>query len=280
VAGQRAGAADDPVEEPGGERARRLGGMPWPPRARRKPGTTAATRRVLIRFVVASLVVELVLGLGGVVAGRQAAKDESISDARRVTNVLAGSVVTPNLTDGLLHSDPEAVRQLDRVIVGRVTGREVVRVKLWLAQPGGLFQVVYSDEHRLIGTVYQLADEEEEALLQDRTDADLSDASRPENRVRAWPGQAAGGLPPGPHAQRHHAAVRDLRPVQRGDRPRRPDLARVHSDHPRRAAAAPAGPAPIGLVDGAAAGRHAARARPAGRAGGRGIGDGAAADRR
>ena len=42
-----------------------------------------STRRALIRFVVASLIVELVLGLGGVLASRQAAHDESITDARR-----------------------------------------------------------------------------------------------------------------------------------------------------------------------------------------------------
>lgn len=158
-------------------------------RRRRKPGTTAGTRRVLIRFVVASLIVELVLGLGGVIAGREAAKDESTSDARRVTNVLARSVVTPNLTDGLLHTDPASIRQLDRVIIGRVTGRQLVRVKLWLPQPGGLFRVVYSDEHRLIGSVFQLADDEEEALVEGRTDADLSDVSRPENRFERGQGK-------------------------------------------------------------------------------------------
>jgi hypothetical protein len=189
VALEPAGAVTDQVEDQGGEGSRGLRAVHRLRRGRRKPGTTAGTRRVLIRFVVASLIVELVLGLGGVVAGREAAKDESTSDARRVTNVLARSVVTPSLTDGLLHSDPAAIRQLDQMIVGRVTGRLLVRVKLWLPRPGGMFQVVYSDEHRLIGSVYQLADDEEEGLREDRTEADLSDVSRPENKFERGQGK-------------------------------------------------------------------------------------------
>jgi hypothetical protein len=96
----------------------------------------------------------------GATAAAGAARDESTGDARRVTGVLARAVVTPNLSDALLHGDPRAIRRLDAAIVGRVTGRLaaivgrvtgrlLVRVKLWLLRDlvhaaGGTLDVVSS----------------------------------------------------------------------------------------------------------------------------------------
>jgi signal transduction histidine kinase len=147
------------------------------------------TRQALLRFIVASMVVELVLGFGGVMASRAAAREESISDARRVTSVLARAVVMPNLTDELLEGDPKAIRRLDEVIIGRVTARSLVRVKLWAPTGDGRLRVVYSDEHRLIGSVHAVAADEERALREGRVDADLSDASRPENQFERGQGK-------------------------------------------------------------------------------------------
>ena len=64
-----------------------------------------------------------------------------------VAEVLAHSVIVPNLTDALVDGDPAAVRRMDQAVMGKVTTGSLVRVKLWT--PEG--RIVYSDEHRLIG---------------------------------------------------------------------------------------------------------------------------------
>lgn len=155
----------------------------------RPPVGTPGTRRALLRFSAASMLVDALLGLGGVAVSRNAARDESINDARQVTRVLARAVVTPNLTDGLLAGGSASTQRLDRAVVKRVTAGSVVRVKLWAPTKLGRFRVVYSDDHRLIGAVYRLEADEEEALRGNRVEADLSDASRPENQFERGRGR-------------------------------------------------------------------------------------------
>jgi signal transduction histidine kinase len=135
------------------------------------------------------MLVDAMLGVGGVAVSRKAAHDEAINGARQVTRVLARAVVKPNLTSGLLAGDVSSIRRLDQAIVQRVTGGTVVRVKLWAPAKPGRFRVVYSDDHRLIGAVYKLHAGEEQALRGNRVDADLSDASRPENQFEHGQGQ-------------------------------------------------------------------------------------------
>jgi signal transduction histidine kinase len=54
----------------------------------------------------------------------------------------------------------------------------VVRIKIWTASG----RILYSDEHRLIGSSYVLGAAERRALLTGGVDAEVSDLSKPENR--------------------------------------------------------------------------------------------------
>ena len=130
--------------------------------AGRSPGPTS-TRRALTRFALASLVVAVAVGVAGALEIRRAAVTAATDDARTVTEVLAHSVIIPNLTDALVDGDPAAVARMDRAVIGKVTAGSLVRVKLWT--PDG--RIVYSDEHRLIGASYPLAMDEE--VLRDNT---------------------------------------------------------------------------------------------------------------
>ncbi|HZD73153.1 MAG TPA: ATP-binding protein [Actinomycetota bacterium] len=130
------------------------------------------------QLALAGLVVAVALGVVGVYASRRAAENQAIREASRLTEVLGESVVMPNLSDSLLSSDPEAVRRLDTVVVGRLTDRSLVRVKLWTRDG----RVVYSDEHRLIGVRFSLQADELRAFHDNRPHADISDLSAPENQ--------------------------------------------------------------------------------------------------
>jgi two-component system NarL family sensor kinase len=131
--------------------------------------------------VVAAVVFVAVAALGALTAQR-AAEREAVNDALSITDILAESVLQPALDDDLLSADPlvsgPAVTRLDPVVRRRMLSSTLVRVKIW-AQDG---RIVYSDEPRLIGDVFPLEEEEQEALKQPSTEAEVSDLSRPENR--------------------------------------------------------------------------------------------------
>ena len=62
---------------------------------------------------------------------RRAAQTAATDDARTVTEVLAHSVIVPNLSDALVDGNAAAIRRMDQAVVGKVTTGSLVRVKLW-----------------------------------------------------------------------------------------------------------------------------------------------------
>jgi signal transduction histidine kinase len=150
--------------------------------SRRRPPTVG---RVVGRFVAANLVGVVLLLAGSVWASRQAAKDEAITGASRATDLIATLLVEPTVDDGLTTGDARSIARLDDVLTGRLEQADVMRVKIW--SPDG--RIVYSDEPRLVGAQYPLSDDDQEALEDGVTRAELSDLSRPENRYERSAGQ-------------------------------------------------------------------------------------------
>jgi two-component system NarL family sensor kinase len=134
--------------------------------------------RVVRRFVIANLIAVALLMAGSVWASGAAAKEEAIDDARHRTDLLATLLVQPALDERLAAGDPAAVADMDEVLRGRLADAGVLRVKIW--SPDG--RIVYSDEPRLIGSVYGLPEDELEILREGGTRAELSDLDEPENR--------------------------------------------------------------------------------------------------
>lgn len=133
----------------------------------------------------AGLVALLLVSAGVWFAADRAAEREAIEDARQRTITLSQSLVQPVLTDALAAGDPAAVATFDALVRARVLSDEVVRVKMW--NRDGV--VVYSDEPRLIGTQYDLDEEELEVLNSGgQAVAEASDLQRPENRFDAGHG--------------------------------------------------------------------------------------------
>jgi signal transduction histidine kinase len=145
-------------------------------RSARRPPPTA--RRVLTQFVLANLVAVTLLMAGSVWASGKAAEAESLADARTATDVLATTLVEPALADPALAGDPEALAVLGRAVADAMRDPSLVRVKIW--DRSG--RIVYSDESRLVGDTFPLADDEEEALASGETVAEISDLDEPENR--------------------------------------------------------------------------------------------------
>jgi two-component system, NarL family, sensor kinase len=133
--------------------------------------------RVVGRFVLANLIAVVLLLAGSVWASREAAKTESIADARHATDLIATLMIEPNVDERLVTVDPASVAAMDRVVRPRMASADVVRVKIWT--PDG--KVVYSDEPRLVGRHYSVSDDKVDALQDGVTRAELSDLGAPEN---------------------------------------------------------------------------------------------------
>jgi signal transduction histidine kinase len=129
-------------------------------------------------FVLTSLVAVVVIGFIGVQVLKSQGRREAVDDAKDLA-VLAGRIVQPSITDGLLRGRPAAVAALDRVVRASVIGRRIARVKIFAADG----RVVYSDAAPLIGSRYPLWPEERAALRSGAVVAEEhSNLSRPINR--------------------------------------------------------------------------------------------------
>jgi signal transduction histidine kinase len=136
-------------------------------------------------LAVAVVTLAVVLLATGRLSGRAASR-EAIDDAVATTQVLARSVAQPAIPPGLVDGDAGAVDRLDRAVLRRLLVRDVARIKIW-AEDG---TIVYSDETRLIGSRYELGDDELAVIADGSIEAEESDLSKPENRFE----RASGGL--------------------------------------------------------------------------------------
>jgi hypothetical protein len=143
---------------------------------RRWPGGEVG--RAVAQFAASGLLALILLGAAGVYLLRETGRGEAIRNAKQVTALAAHSLVEPNLSPGLLRGDPAAIRRLDRVVRGSVVDGRTVRVKIW--RDDG--RILYSDQHRLIGSRYPLGADELATIRQGKVAAGLSDLTRPENR--------------------------------------------------------------------------------------------------
>jgi signal transduction histidine kinase len=132
----------------------------------------------VLQFALSGLLAVLVLGFVAVQVLRHTGRGEATRNAKEVTQLAGRSIVEPAITPGVLAGDRRDLARLDRVVIGRVVRDPVVRVKIWRADG----RIVYSDDHRLIGSRYALGADELEALRTGGVDAEVSDLGKPENR--------------------------------------------------------------------------------------------------
>lgn len=142
---------------------------------------TLSTRAVLLRLAAGlAAVLVAVAALAGFGA-QWLAEREAVNDAAQVTNVLAGAVVRPALSDALAAGDPAAVAAFDVTVRSQILGDDVIRVKIW--SPEG--RVLYADEPQLIGRTFELDEAQRAALTTPSTRAAVSDLSEDENEFES-----------------------------------------------------------------------------------------------
>jgi signal transduction histidine kinase len=135
-------------------------------------------RNPVWQFALSVLLAAVLVGAGSAYFFRSAGTSQAIKQARVVAATIARTAIEPSLDNSIVAGNRQAIASLDRVVRRYVVRGDVVRVKLWT--PAG--RIVYSDEHRLIGSVYPLGDEDLETIRTGRASADISDLNKAENR--------------------------------------------------------------------------------------------------
>lgn len=137
------------------------------------------------QFVVAALIGMIVIAGASVFASARAGESEAMAQVRNLTQVVADTAVEPNLSVELLAGDPAAIERLHNIVTTRVIDDKTVRVKLWDASG----KIVFSDEPRLIGEVYNLGRDKNESLWSGAVVSEISSLEGPENRFEANAGR-------------------------------------------------------------------------------------------
>jgi two-component system NarL family sensor kinase len=158
------------------------GRPPWPAPERNESSYGASA---IYRFALSGLVALGLVGIGGGLFLDRLSEEEAVYDARQTTRTVGNTTIGPNLSDELLEGRAHAVARMDDVVRDRLLGVLIARVKIWA--PNG--RIVYSDEPRLIGSRYRLAQEELAAMRTGEVLARLSDLDSPENRYERDEGE-------------------------------------------------------------------------------------------
>ena len=151
-----------------------------------RSGDAPSLRRTVLPVTLTALLVAVVVAVGGLLVSQRIAEEQAVHDVAELTDDLAVSVVQPALTDAMPASPAQARAVLDPLVRHWLGGDgEMVRVKVWTSRG----TVLYSDEPRLIGQAFPLDSDSRAALLRPRTEADITDLSRPENRYERGEGK-------------------------------------------------------------------------------------------
>ncbi|MGY1740190.1 MULTISPECIES: sensor histidine kinase [unclassified Blastococcus] len=142
----------------------------------REDGTT---RRVLVRMSVGTVVILVVIAVGGYFASARLARHEVLENIRTLNEAITHALVEPT-SDELRAGDPAALAALDDAVREHLLPETPIeRVKLWTDDG----RIVYSDEAELIGDTFPLAEELLDVLRSEGSSTTVKDLSAEENRL-------------------------------------------------------------------------------------------------
>ena len=138
-------------------------------------------RRALLSYALASVGALLLVALGASVVAQRVATEGAVHDAGFYTQKFAELTVAPLVTKDFVAGDPAAIARLDTIVKNQMAGEEVLRVKVWSEDA----RILYSDEPRLIGRVYEIEPDDRIVLDELGLDAHVSPSTKPENEFES-----------------------------------------------------------------------------------------------
>ncbi len=144
--------------------------------------TPPSIRRAVAQFVLTGLAALALVAAAGAVAVDRLGTNAALRDSGRVAELVAYGVIEPAMSGSLVRGDPGAIAALDHTVRDKVLIGSLARIKIWT--PDG--RILYSDEARLIGSVFPLTDEQRSALASGVTsEPHVSDLTADENRLES-----------------------------------------------------------------------------------------------
>jgi two-component system, NarL family, sensor kinase len=156
-----------------------------PASAQSKRFKRGTTRWVIVAAVVRSIVVFVLLAVLSLWALRSAALTEAKKDAGATAELTARVALAPFLTDGIVQHDPAALEALSAAAATFIETREVARMKIWSTDN----EVLWADDARLIGRVFELEPDEIELFETQGSAIEVSDLQKDENVFELEAGQ-------------------------------------------------------------------------------------------
>ena len=132
----------------------------------------------MAQFILSGIAALVVVTVGGATVLDRIGRTEAIRSAREVTRILGRGVMQRYLSPELEQAEEDTLRKVDLMVRKQVLEDPVVRVKIWT--PEG--RIIYSDEPRLIGEVYPLDEDKQEAFTTGAGYAEVSRLEGAENR--------------------------------------------------------------------------------------------------
>lgn len=142
-------------------------------------GAPSVARTALVRFVVASMLALVALGVVAVVANVSLADASAREEMEQRTSLFAHVVVGPLVDHRAPHGDARGL--LDTVMRNRMSDGSVVHVKVW-DRDG---RIIWADEGELIDRVFPLGQDELDVIDHGGVVSDVSDLGKPENASEA-----------------------------------------------------------------------------------------------
>lgn len=134
-------------------------------------------RREVAKSAALSLAAITAVSVGGFWAARTAATQEATREAEAATELLAASIISPILDEGLLRGDPQSIEMVDEAVQSHVLGERILTVRVW--GPDGT--ILYSDDLANVGERFPLEDDERDVIATGQSHAELSDLAKQEN---------------------------------------------------------------------------------------------------
>src|SRR4051812_21318670 len=144
------------------------------PLARESP---SAVRASLTRFTVLSGVALAAVGIALVIAGRSAAHDLAIDEARERADRIAHNVAAPRMGQGVRDHDPRALQPFRHAMLLLIQEGSVRHIRIW----GADGRVIWSDEAALIGQRFDMPSDVDALFGTEHDLVELSDLDEPEN---------------------------------------------------------------------------------------------------
>ncbi len=146
-----------------------------PPVVRKESSTRFA--RPWLRFVFSSLSALIILSAITFFITERLGRREALERTQESVRLLTNSVVVPVVEPALFQMDRAAIAKLDVIVKQRLISKQIRRVKIW--DPGGT--VVYCDDSHEIGSRFELGSDENYALTNLASVADVSTLGKIEN---------------------------------------------------------------------------------------------------